>query len=56
MDRAGSRRASGGQAIAIGHPLPLTLDEFEACLPTLDAKGFVLWPVSAVVALRNQSR
>ena len=43
-----------GQVIAIGHPLPLTLDALEAWLPTLDAKGFVLWPVSAAVALRNE--
>jgi polysaccharide deacetylase 2 family uncharacterized protein YibQ len=43
-----------GQVIAIGHPLPLTLDAIEEWLPTLDAKGFVLWPVSAVVALRNK--
>ena len=43
-----------GQVIAIGHPLPITLDALEAWLPTLDAKGFVLWPVSAVVALQNE--
>jgi uncharacterized protein len=43
-----------GQVIAIGHPLSVTLDALEAWLPTLETKGFVLWPVSAVVALRNE--
>jgi hypothetical protein len=42
-----------GYAIAIGHPHPHTLDALEAWLPTLAAKGFVLWPISAAVALRN---
>jgi uncharacterized protein len=42
-----------GYAIAIGHPRTHTLDALEAWLPTLAAKGFVLWPISAAVALRN---
>jgi polysaccharide deacetylase 2 family uncharacterized protein YibQ len=42
-----------GHVIAIGHPRPQTLDALEAWLPTLDAKGFVLWPISAAVAQRN---
>ena len=42
-----------GHAIAIGHPRPLTLDALEAWLPGLDAKGLVLWPISAAVAQRN---
>ncbi len=42
-----------GHVIAIGHPRSLTLDALEAWLPGLDAKGFVLWPVSAAVAQRN---
>jgi len=41
-----------GHVVAIGHPWPLTLDALEAWLPGLEAKGFVLWPVSAMVALR----
>jgi polysaccharide deacetylase 2 family uncharacterized protein YibQ len=49
---ATSRRL--GYAIAIGHPRPHTLDALEAWLPTLAAKGFVLWPISATVALRNR--
>jgi polysaccharide deacetylase 2 family uncharacterized protein YibQ len=43
-----------GHVIAIGHPRPLTLDALEAWLPGLDAKGFVLWPLSATVAWRNE--
>ena len=43
-----------GYAIAIGHPRPRTLDALEAWLPTLAAKGFALWPISAAVALRNR--
>lgn len=43
-----------GYAIAIGHPRPHTLDALEEWLPTLAAKGFVLWPISATVALRNR--
>lgn len=43
-----------GYAIAIGHPRPHTLEALEAWLPTLADKGFVLWPISATVALRNR--
>jgi polysaccharide deacetylase 2 family uncharacterized protein YibQ len=43
-----------GYAIAIGHPRPHTLEALEAWLPTLEAKGFVLWPIAATVALRNR--
>jgi polysaccharide deacetylase 2 family uncharacterized protein YibQ len=43
-----------GYVIAIGHPRPHTLDALELWLPTLAAKGFVLWPISATVALRNR--
>jgi polysaccharide deacetylase 2 family uncharacterized protein YibQ len=42
-----------GNAIAIGHPRVLTLDALEHWLPGLKAKGFVLWPLSATVAVRN---
>jgi len=43
-----------GHVIAIGHPRPLTLDALEAWVPTLVAKGFAMWPLSATVALRNE--
>ena len=39
-----------GFAIAIGHPHDVTLTALEAWLPSLAAKGFVLAPVSAIVA------
>jgi uncharacterized protein len=42
-----------GHAIAIAHPRTHTLDALEAWLPTVHAKGFVLWPLSATVAWRN---
>jgi polysaccharide deacetylase 2 family uncharacterized protein YibQ len=43
-----------GYAIAIGHPRPHTIEALEEWLPTLAGKGFVLWPISATVALRNK--
>ena len=43
-----------GYAIAIGHPRRHTLEALEQWLPTLAAKGFVLWPIAATVALRNR--
>jgi polysaccharide deacetylase 2 family uncharacterized protein YibQ len=43
-----------GHAIAIGHPRQTTIDALAAWVPTLAARGFVLWPVSAaVIAERN---
>jgi len=49
-----ARARHAGYAIAIGHPRPHTLAALEEWLPTLAAKGFVLWPISATVALRNR--
>ncbi len=43
-----------GHVIAIGHPWPHTVAALEAWLPTLKAKGFELWPLSAMVARRNE--
>ncbi len=43
-----------GHVIAIGHPRHLTLDALEVWVPGLAAKGFVLWPLSATVALRHE--
>lgn len=42
-----------GHVIAIAHPWPHTVPALEAWLPTLSAKGFELWPLSAMVARRN---
>ena len=39
-----------GHVIAIGHPRATTMDVLSAYLPTVAARGFVLWPVSATVA------
>jgi polysaccharide deacetylase 2 family uncharacterized protein YibQ len=39
-----------GHVIAIGHPRATTMDVLAAYLPTVAARGFVLWPVSATVA------
>jgi polysaccharide deacetylase 2 family uncharacterized protein YibQ len=38
-----------GHAIAIGHPHDATIEALSAWLPTLEAKGFALVPVSAIV-------
>ena len=42
-----------GNAIAIGHPWPLTVAALEAWVPTLESRGFALWPLSATVAMKN---
>ncbi len=42
-----------GDVIAIGHPWPHTIAALEEWLPTLEAKGFSLWPLSAMVARRS---
>ena len=42
-----------GHAIAIGHPRPLTIEALEYWVPSLLARGFALWPISATVALRR---
>ncbi|HVI50272.1 MAG TPA: divergent polysaccharide deacetylase family protein [Candidatus Sulfotelmatobacter sp.] len=41
-----------GNAIAIGHPRDATIQALAAWLPTLEKKGFVLVPVTAVVQAR----
>jgi polysaccharide deacetylase 2 family uncharacterized protein YibQ len=44
-----------GLAIAIGHPRQTTMDVMEKYIPTLAARGFVLWPISAAVAAASQT-
>jgi uncharacterized protein len=43
---------SKGYAVAIGHPHNVTIEALRAWLPTLDARGFALVPISAIVARR----
>ncbi len=43
-----------GHVIAIGHPWPHTIEALEAWVPTLERRGFALWPLSATVAFRNE--
>jgi polysaccharide deacetylase 2 family uncharacterized protein YibQ len=45
-----------GSAIAIGHPKDLTLSALESWLPTLEAKGFELVPLSAVLQYREEKQ
>ena len=47
LERIARRR---GAAIAIGHPHDLTIEALRGWLPTLEERGFVLVPVSTVVA------
>ena len=42
-----------GYAVAIGHPHDVTLQALAEWLPTLQAKGFVLAPITAVLRKRN---
>ncbi len=44
-----------GSAIAIGHPKDVTLASLEVWLATLEAKGFEIVPLSAVIEYRNQA-
>lgn len=44
-----------GAAVAIGHPKDVTLDALEAWLPTLEAKGFQLAPVTTVIKYRESA-
>ena len=45
-----------GSAVAIGHPHGSTIEALRQWLPTLEARGFALAPISAVVARRACSR
>jgi polysaccharide deacetylase 2 family uncharacterized protein YibQ len=43
---------SRGYAVAIGHPHAVTIQALRSWLPTLDARGLALAPISAIVARR----
>jgi len=43
-----------GSAVAIGHPKDVTLDALQQWLPTLEAKGFDLVPMSEMIARRHK--
>ncbi|HEX2751643.1 MAG TPA: divergent polysaccharide deacetylase family protein, partial [Alphaproteobacteria bacterium] len=43
-----------GSAVAIGHPKDVTLDALMQWLPTLEAKGFDLIPMSAMIERRQK--
>jgi len=42
-----------GRVVAIGHPRAHTMTALEEWIPSLPGRGFVLWPLSATVALEN---
>ncbi|HET6158524.1 MAG TPA: divergent polysaccharide deacetylase family protein [Dongiaceae bacterium] len=44
--------ANKGQAIAIGHPHPATIAALRAWMPKVEARGFILVPLSTVAKLR----
>ena len=43
-----------GTAIAIGHPHDVTIEALKAWLPTLEAKGIELVPVSSIIVAREK--
>ena len=51
-----ARARRKGSALGIGHPLPRTLDALERWLPTLQASGVKLVPVSVLIEQRNAQR
>ena len=42
-----------GHAVAMGHPHDVTIEALKSWLPTLDARGIALVPISAVVARQS---
>jgi polysaccharide deacetylase 2 family uncharacterized protein YibQ len=42
-----------GHAVAMGHPHDVTIEALQRWLPTLDARGFALVPISAIVARQS---
>ncbi len=52
LSRAEQVARSRGSAVAIGHPHDATIEALRQWLPNMEARGFVLAPISAVVARR----
>ncbi len=52
LERAETIARRKGYAVAIGHPHDVTIEALRRWLPTLDARGFALAPISAIVARR----
>ena len=55
LARVESIARSKGYAVAIGHPHAVTIEALRRWLPTLDARGLALAPISAIVARRSCS-
>lgn len=56
LDEVESIARRRGSVIAIGHPKDVTLNALEAWLPTVEARGFRLVPLSEVVKYREMRR
>jgi polysaccharide deacetylase 2 family uncharacterized protein YibQ len=53
LERAEQIARHHGHAVAIGHPHQVTIQTLESWLPTLEARGIALVPISAIVARRS---
>lgn len=53
LQRAERIARSHGHAVVIGHPHDVTLEALRTWLPTLEARGVALVPISAIVARRS---
>ncbi len=56
LARLVARAKRKGTALGIGHPFPRTLDALERWLPTLEAEGVKLVPVSVLIEHRHAKR
>src|SRR5690606_38571028 len=55
LARAERIAAQHGHAVAIGHPHEVTIEALEIWLPTLEARGIALVPISTIVARKSCS-
>jgi polysaccharide deacetylase 2 family uncharacterized protein YibQ len=53
LQRAENIARRKGYAVAMGHPHDVTIEALRRWLPTLEARGFALAPISAIVARRS---